>query len=143
MQFYYLDIDLMESICHKVAVQIFDTQNDPISQFKEHDINKLDAALNNPRQSFDGKDLYPTLAEKAAILWYSLNKNHPFSNGNKRISTASVLAFVYANGYWIDAGINEMVQKALDIAESKSADKDAVLLNLISWIQSHLVDSNP
>lgn len=94
MQFYYLDISLMKRICHKMAVELFDTQNDPISQFEEHDQHKLDAAINNSRQSFDGKDLYPTLSKKAAILWYSLNKNHPFSNGNKRISTASVLVFV-------------------------------------------------
>jgi hypothetical protein len=65
MQFYYLDISLMKRICHKMAVELFDTQNDPISQFEEHDQHKLDAAINNPRQSFDGKDLYPTLSKKS------------------------------------------------------------------------------
>jgi prophage maintenance system killer protein len=35
-------------------------------------------------QSFDSKDLYPTLEEKAAHLLYFVVKNHPFTDGNKR-----------------------------------------------------------
>lgn len=139
MEFYYLDIELMERICHKMAVQLFDLDNDPIGPFNEHNKNQLDSAINNPKQSFDGKDLYPTLSEKAAILWYSINKNHPFSNGNKRISTASVLVFVSINNHWIDAGITEMTEKALYIANSKPEDREVVLKELVSWIESHLI----
>lgn len=138
MGFYYLDISLMERFCHAFALRLFDTAQDPIAAFSEHDLAKLDSALNNPRQTFGGKDLYPAFADKAAILWYSLNKNHPFPNGNKRISTASVLVFMYINGYWIDVPINDMVAKALYIATSQADDKEGVLKDLSVWISVNL-----
>lgn len=138
MRFYYLDVSLMERFCHAFALRLFNTDQDPIAAFSEHDLAKLDSALNNPRQTFGGKDLYPAFADKAAILWYSLNKNHPFPNGNKRISTASVLVFMYINGYWIDVPINEMVDKALYIATSQAEDKEGVLRDLGVWISANL-----
>ena len=42
-------------------------------------------------QSFDGKDLYPSLEEKAANLLYFVTKNHSFSDGNKRIAATMFL----------------------------------------------------
>ncbi len=138
-QIYYLDVSLMEKICHGLAVRLFDTSEDPIAPFYEHNFAKLDSALNNPRQTFDEKDLYPTFAEKAAILWYSLNKNHAFANGNKRISTASVLVFASINNYWIEAPINEMVERALYIAKSEASQKEVVLKDIALWINAHLI----
>ena len=44
-------------------------------------------------QSFDGKDLYPSLEEKAANLLYFVTKNHSFSDGNKRIAATMFLYF--------------------------------------------------
>lgn len=102
----YLDADLMEKMCHRLAVAVFDTKDDPIALFQEHSEEKLDAALNLPRQTFDGKDLYPTIVNKAAILFYAINKAHAFQNGNKRISTASLMVFLYINEMWLDAGKN-------------------------------------
>lgn len=113
MPFNYLDSELMEKMCHRLAVALFDTTGDPIAPFRDHDRSLLESALNLPRQTFDGRDLYPTLVDKAAVLYYSLNKNHAFKNGNKRISTSSLLVFLYINGHWIDAGKEEMVKKAL------------------------------
>ena len=45
-------------------------------------------------QSFAGKELYPTLEEKAANLLYFITKNHSFSDGNKRIAAAMFLYFL-------------------------------------------------
>lgn len=45
-------------------------------------------------QSFGGKDLYPTLEEKAANLLYFVTKNHSFSDGNKRIAATMFLYFL-------------------------------------------------
>src|SRR5882757_9391758 len=53
------------------------------------DKGSLEAALNRPFATFDGHDLYPTSAEKAAALFESIIINHPFMDGNKR--TAYVL----------------------------------------------------
>lgn len=44
----------------------------------------LDSALSLPFQTFDGQALYPSVQQKAARLGFSLVRNHPFSDGNKR-----------------------------------------------------------
>jgi len=46
------------------------------------------SALGAIYQTFDGKDVYPTVEEKAANLLYFTVKNHAFSDGNKRIAAA-------------------------------------------------------
>ena len=140
VKIYYLDLELMEKICHKLAVAIFDKKDDPISPFKEHEISLLESALNAARASFDGVEKYPTLEEKAAVLWYHLNKNHPFKNGNKRISTASMLVFLHLNELWLDSGKNEMVEKSLYIANSDRTERDKVIENLRIWIKDHLTE---
>ncbi len=135
----YLNIKLMEKICHRLAVDVFNTKNDPIPPFKDHTMQLLDSALNLPKHTFDGKELYPTLIDKAAILYYALNKNHPFRNGNKRISTVSLLVFLYINNYWLDTGINEMVQKTLYVSVSESTKNEEVIDNIKKWIKEHLI----
>lgn len=47
----------------------------------------LDSAINAPFQKFDGKDLFPTVQQKAARLCFGIIKNHAFIDGNKRIGT--------------------------------------------------------
>ncbi len=130
----------MEGMCHRLAVALFDTSNDPIAPFYDHEYSLLESALNLPRQTFGSKDLYPNLIDKAAVLYYSLNKNHPFKNGNKRIATASLLVFLYINDHWIDAGIDEIVEKTLYVAESSSSDRDCILVEIKKWIEDHLIE---
>jgi death-on-curing protein len=48
------------------------------------DLNALESAVNQPRQTFDQKDLYSDIVTKAAALCFSLVMNHPFVDGNKR-----------------------------------------------------------
>jgi prophage maintenance system killer protein len=92
---YYLDIGLMEKMCHPLAVTFLDKTNEPIPLFSTCQRSALDACLNLPKATFDGKELYPDLVSKAIILYYSLIKNHPFINGNKRIATTSLIVFFY------------------------------------------------
>lgn len=51
----------------------------------------LESALAQPRMSFGGEELYPTIVEKASALGFSLIKNHPFIDGNKRIGHAAMV----------------------------------------------------
>jgi len=127
----------MEKMCHRLALKIFDTKEDPIASFHEH-TNLLDSAINLPRQAFGGNDLYPTLVDKAAILFYTMNKNHPFKNGNKRISAASLVVFLYINDMWLNAGKSEIADKTLDVAKSPRENKDIVLADLKEWIKGHI-----
>jgi death-on-curing protein len=52
------------------------------------DLGALDSAIAQPKATFGGVDLYPSVAEKAAALCFSLVQNHPFVDGNKRVAHA-------------------------------------------------------
>ena len=62
------------------------------------DHNLLDSAVNGAFQTFDKIDIYPSLEEKAAKLAFSIIKNHPFIDGNKRIGLYVMLVFLELNG---------------------------------------------
>lgn len=92
-------------------------------------------------QTFDGKDLYPSIEEKAANLLYLITKNHSFTDGNKRIAALLFLYFMDRNGILYDeAGRkriadNALVALTLMIAVSKPDEKDImirVIVNLIN-----------
>ncbi len=54
------------------------------------DTSRLESAVAQPRISFEGRDLYPSLIEKAGALCFSLVQNHPFVDGNKRLGHAAM-----------------------------------------------------
>ena len=57
----------------------------------------LESALEAPFQTFDGKDLYPELIQKAARLGHSLVSNHSFVDGNKRIAATLFIYFLFVD----------------------------------------------
>jgi len=57
------------------------------------------SAINAPRATFDGRELYPSICDKAATLFRSLITNHPFVDGNKRTALVTVVLFFETNGY--------------------------------------------
>jgi len=91
-------------------------------------------------QTFDSKELYPFIEEKAAHLLYFVVKNHSFSDGNKRIAAFLFVWFLERNNLLYHQGKkviddNALVALTLMIAESKSDDKDMmvkVITNLIN-----------
>ena len=62
------------------------------------DIGMLESALAQPRATFGGDDLHPTLFAKAAALGFSLALNHAFVDGNKRVAHAAMEVFLLLNG---------------------------------------------
>jgi death on curing protein len=58
----------------------------------------LESAVQQPRITFGGEDLYRTLAEKAAALAFSIIRNHPFIDGNKRTGHAAMEVSLILNG---------------------------------------------
>ena len=92
-------------------------------------------------QTFGGKELYPSVEEKAAMLLYLVTKNHSFSDGNKRIAATLFLWFLNNNHilYRPDGSKriadNTLVALTLMIAESRTEEKDVmvkVVVNLIN-----------
>jgi death-on-curing protein len=98
------------------------------------DLGKIDSAVAQPRMTFEGGSLYPTLAEKAAALAFSLNKNHPFQDGNKRTSHAAMEMFLLRNGHEIDATVDE--QEAVFLGVAAGHISRDVFTN---WVKSHIV----
>ena len=54
------------------------------------DLKALESAVAHPRMTFNGQELYPTIAEKASALGFSLIRNRPFIDGNKRLGHAAM-----------------------------------------------------
>lgn len=71
------------------------------------DLGMAESALAQPQMSFGGTDLYPTLAEKAAALCFSLVMNHPFVDGNKRIGHAAMETVLVMNGCELTADVDD------------------------------------
>lgn len=61
-------------------------------------IAALESALAQPQMTFEGQDLYPTLAEKAAAICFSIVRNHPFIDGNKRMGYAVIEIVLLMDG---------------------------------------------
>ena len=95
---------------------------------KERGKNAIAGIIGNVFQSFDGKDLYPTLEEKAAHLLYFIVKNHPFTDGNKRSGAFSFIWFL-RKASKLPASLTPEALTALTllVAESNPKDKDKMI----------------
>ena len=98
------------------------------------------SALGAIYQTFDGKDVYPSIEEKAANLLYFIVKNHAFSDGNKRIAAAVFICFLARNNilYRQDGSKrladNALVALTLLIAESRPEEKATIVKVIVNLI---------
>jgi len=98
-------------------------------------VERLESALNMPKQTMFGEELYPDIFTKAAILVYLLVQNHPFVDGNKRTALYTMLRFLEANGFTVTVTSNdELYQFTIDIATS-ALDKEQIE----EWLRTHTV----
>jgi death-on-curing protein len=102
------------------------------------DPNGLESALAQPQITFGGEDLYPTLVDKAATLGFSLIRNHPFVDGNKRIGHAVMETFLMLNGYEIQASVDEQESMILRLAAGE-LDRAA----FTAWLYSRITGYVP
>ncbi len=101
---------------------------------KERD-KSFDSSISTIYQTYDGKELYPTLEQKAAMLLYLVTKNHSFIDGNKRIASTVFLYFLDRNKSLFVDGRKRISDETLAtltilIAASNPKDKD-IIINLI------------
>jgi death on curing protein len=99
-----------------------------------HDFTLLHSAVERPKVTFGGRDLYPTIYDKSTALIHSLIKNHPFDDGNKRTAYYSTKRFFYINGYILNANINEVIKFTVSI-DVQNLPKEKISL----WLKSHCV----
>jgi len=113
--------------------------DEPIPDFSTRFPNILESCVITPFQRFSGKSLYPSLIEKAAILFYLMIKNHPFQNGNKRIALTILLTFLSFNGKWLEVDIQEFYNFTMWVAQSPAPYKDQVVEAIQKFIRTHLI----
>ena len=101
--------------------------------FGIRDLPALESSLAQPRATFGGEDLYPTIAEKASALGFSLIQNHPFVDGNKRIGHAALETFLVINGCEIDASVDEQEQIILLVASGLMKRDE-----FTNWLRNHV-----
>src|SRR5437879_1631208 len=97
------------------------------------ELGGLESARAQAQMTFGGQDLYPSLAEKAAALGFSLVCNHPFVDGNKRVGHAVMETFLVLNGWELAAGVDEQEQVILRLAAGTLKRE-----LFTAWVQSHL-----
>ncbi|OGU14159.1 MAG: hypothetical protein A2X63_06140 [Ignavibacteria bacterium GWA2_35_8] len=127
---YILKYDEVRKIINKMK----STVNNSKHFGKEKD-ESLKSSISAIYQTFDGKDLYPTIIEKAVILLYFIVKNHSFVDGNKRIAASVFLYFLAQNKILAQIELDNdlLVALTLMIANSKPSDKD-LIVNIVSVI---------
>ena len=92
----------------------------------------MESALNRPNQTFEGKELYPTLLEKVAALLESIIKNHPFNDGNKRIGYTLCRLILLENNLDLTATQNDKFDFIIKIAENKISYR-----HILNWLKTH------
>ena len=90
------------------------------------DMGLLEAAVARPQTGY-----YADTIEEAAALWESLSQNHPFVDGNKRVSFASMHVFLKANGFELVHDPLQTYQEIIAMYESGSFRFEV----LVAWIR--------
>ncbi|MDI6891956.1 MAG: type II toxin-antitoxin system death-on-curing family toxin [Actinomycetota bacterium] len=135
-----LTIEETKYLAHSLAQQFLEW-GEPIPTFDSRFPNILESCLAVPLQTFGRKSFYPTLYDKAAMLFYLMIKNHPFENGNKRIAIISLLVFLYKNGYWLEHKPEQLYKIAVFVAESDPKLKDEIVSVFTGFLRRYMVSA--
>lgn len=96
------------------------------------DLSLLESAILRPQTTFGGKELYPSVFDKAAAMMHSLILNHPFEDGNKRTGSVSAIVFLEMNGFILDVGQGELVDVVLKVESKNWGVKE-----LSNWLEKN------
>jgi len=98
------------------------------------------SSISTINQTFDGKELYPSVEEKAAHLLYFVVKNHSFTDGNKRIAAWLFIWYLAKNNNLLNSKGNPKVANnalatiTLMVALSKPEEKELMVLVIVNSI---------
>lgn len=96
------------------------------------DIGRLEAVVATQHQEVFGRELYPTLHEKAAALLRGIIADHPFVDGNKRTAMLASMVFLELNGQRIVARKGEIEDFAVIVATNRPSVAD-----IAQWLRRH------
>lgn len=133
----WISVEDFEFICFKLTRELF-SFDEPIPDYSTRDNSLLESSLNSPRQAYEYSNA--SLTEQATILFYSLIKNHPFRNGNKRIAVITILVFLKLNKKWIEVPPYSLYRLAVIVAKSEPQDRKLVLVEIEKMFKDYIVD---
>lgn len=116
-------------------------RNEATGLFGAERSEQLHGILGAIEQTFGSEPLYPTVQARAAHLLYFVIKDHPFSDGNKRIGTLLFLEYLRRNGMLARPdgrprlADNAMVALALLVAESEPSQKDLMIRLTLNFLE--------
>jgi len=123
----------------KLANQ-FKKEGESVALFGKEKDQSFQSSLSTIYQTFDGKELYPSIEEKAANLLYFVIKNHSFVDGNKRIAAFLFVWFLEKNHYLYKPNgekrlkDNALVAICLMVAKSNPQEKDTIIKMVVNLI---------
>jgi len=116
--------------------QILAMQKELIAEFGGsngvRDEGLLKSAIAAPSQTFDSRELLPTIHQKAVRLGFGLIMNHPFVDGNKRIGVHAMLVTLAMNGIELKYTQEELYTIILDVASGNVSFE-----GLLDWVLGH------
>lgn len=132
-----LTLQEVEYMAHALAVQLMNSENEPIPPFNTRYPGKLESSLAEPFQTFGGKPLHRTFEQRAAVLFYLITKNHCFENGNKRMAVTATMVFFFRNRRWLNISPEELYDIAHDVAESDPRQRKQIQVALIAAFRKY------
>ncbi|MCY7079492.1 type II toxin-antitoxin system death-on-curing family toxin [Streptococcus oralis subsp. tigurinus] len=109
----------------------------PNEQIQTVSSSALNMIVNLPEQFVFGKPLYPTIFDKATILFVQLIKKHVFANANKRTAFFVLVKFLQLNGYHLSVSVEEAVDMCVTIAVEALTDEK--MISYSKWVSEHSV----
>ena len=109
----------------------------PKEQIQTVSPSALNMIVNLPEQFVFGKPLYPTIFDKATILFVQLIKKHVFANANKRTAFFVLVKFLQLNGYHFTISVEEAVDMCVTIAVEDLTDEK--MISYSKWVSQYSV----
>ncbi len=134
-----LDYDIAKNVISKLKNELI-AKKEASNLFGLERQNGFVSIIKSIDQSFGGVELYPTVESKAAHLFYLIIKNHPFSDGNKRIGSFMLVYYLektkclhHKNGE-LKINTSALTALALLVAESDPQDKDLMIVLIMNLV---------
>ena len=139
MKLKQLTIKDVEYVAHRLATETM-SWSEPIPDFSTRYTNALERCVESPFQTFGGRQLYPGLIKKAAILFYLMIKNHPFQNGNKRLAMTTLFIFLFQNKKWLKVDNQELYNFATWVATSNTKLKEDTVRAVETFLTNYITE---
>lgn len=136
---HFLTCDDIQYICYEYAKTHL-AYDEPLPSFATRYPGKLEATLASPQTQIGGSFVHSSLPQQAAVLFYEMNKQHPFLNGNKRIACVSLMVFLSLNDKWLKTDWKELYDISVTVAASKSENRGGILKLLKEFILNNIIE---